>query len=108
MAGKLDLYWALLRKHGVTKPMLMLATERFIMAPRKGEARWFPDPGQLFEMIAEEAATRIRSTTAIHAAIAIIDGATLAPPEPEKTISPATMRAMTAKMFDKAFKADAA
>jgi hypothetical protein len=108
LAGKFDLYWALLRKHGVTQPMLMAAQERFIMAPRKGKARWFPDPGELFEMCAEEATNRTRAVGALHRALAIIDGEALPAPEPEGIISAKTMREMTAKMFANSFKSEVA
>jgi hypothetical protein len=73
----LDLYFGLLRQNGVTKAMLMRANTAYVMAPRKGKPRFFPDPGELFELCADEASDRRKAVGALMRALAIIDG----PPE---------------------------
>lgn len=70
----LDLYFGLLRKNGVTMRMLQKAQEAYVMAPKRGKARFFPDPGELFELCADEARQRTKAVAALTRALAIIDG----------------------------------
>lgn len=79
-AGRvLDLYHALLRDAGMTRPLMVEASKRFIMAPRKGKTRYFPDPGELAEQVRDELTQRKRSILAFLRAIEVIDT-----PEPEQ------------------------
>lgn len=70
----LDLYFGLLHEAGVTKPMLQAAAKAYVMAPTKGKPRFFPDPGQLAELCADEAKNRRTSLAALAAALGVLDG----------------------------------
>lgn len=100
----LDLYFGLLREAHVTKPMLVRASKAFVMAPKKGKARWFPDPGELYEMVADEAASRRQKLTALVRALEVLDGKLLAAPETEGPVVEdvqARLRALGEKMAAK-------
>lgn len=85
----LDLYFGLLREKGVTKLMLMAAAKAFVMAPKKGKPKFFPDPGELYELCADEATRRGRALEAFNSALAVLDGGTVASePEAEPDASP--------------------
>lgn len=71
----LDLYFGLLRQEGVTQPMLARAAQAFIMAPKKGKPRFFPDPGELYELCADEAAARRRALSALEQALEALNDA---------------------------------
>lgn len=70
----LDLYFGLLRDAGVTFPMLRDAAKRFVMAPNGGKAKFFPDPGQIAEVCAEDIRIRRRALAALDAAMAVAEG----------------------------------
>lgn len=70
----LDLYFGLLREAGVTQPMLTKAAQAFVMAPKKGKPRFFPDPGELAEMVADQARDRKRSLSAFRRSLDILSG----------------------------------
>src|SRR5206468_12043828 len=54
MARKMDLYFGLFAMRGVTRNMLRHACAEFSMAPRiNGKDKFFPDPGTLFEYMAD-------------------------------------------------------
>lgn len=76
------LYFDLLCKAGVTGAMLRTACERYIMRPNNGKTKYFPDPGQLLEMVAEDARDRKRELERLNGALALL-GAPPPPPEPE-------------------------
>lgn len=51
----IDTYWALFVKAGITFEMLKLACEGYVMAHRKpGETKFYPDPGQLHALCADD------------------------------------------------------
>jgi len=64
----LDLYFQLLSRAGVTGKMLRSAAERFVMAPNEGKAKWFPDPGQLRDLCADDIKTRRQKMLALEKA----------------------------------------
>lgn len=70
----LDLYCGLLRDAGVTHAMLSGAAKAYVMAPKKGKPRFFPDPGELAEMCAESAARRKHDIRRLQSALDILDG----------------------------------
>lgn len=74
----LDLHFGLLSRAGVTGRMLRGASERFVMLPTNGRSKFFPDPGQLAEMCADEIKDRRRAELAVKKALELID-APLAP-----------------------------
>lgn len=69
----LDLYFGLLRQAGITRKMLARAAEAYVMAPTKGKSRWFPDPGQLAEMCAEEASERRKALAGLQRGLEVLD-----------------------------------
>lgn len=81
---KLDLYFALFQMHGVTRDMLRLACATYAMAPRvKGRDKFFPDPGTLFEFMADQARTRKQALLALQRALDVLDGKLLPEAEPQ-------------------------
>lgn len=69
----LDLYFGLLQNAGITGPMLRAACERYVMAPTNGKAKFFPDPGQIAEMCADEIRTRRKALAALEKATAMLE-----------------------------------
>lgn len=69
----LDLYFGLLQNAGITGPMLRAACERYVMAPTNGKSKFFPDPGQIAEMCADEIKQRRRALAALDKAVALLE-----------------------------------
>lgn len=95
----LDLYFGLLREIGVTKPMLARAAKDFVMTPRKGKPKFFPDPGELAEQCRADAFERQHALEALSRAQGVLDGK-VAPPAADgfaPDIS-ARLRALSDKM----------
>jgi hypothetical protein len=62
----LDLYYGLLAKNGVTARMLSEACEQYVMAQSKdGRGKFYPDPGQLYDLCRHEAAARVSQKRAL-------------------------------------------
>lgn len=70
----LDLYFGLMRERHVTAQTLMSACKAYVMAPKKGKARFFPDPGELFELCADDTARRSKDLAALNRAMSVLDG----------------------------------
>ena len=70
----LDLYFGLLRKAGMTGPMLRAACERYVMRSTDGKGKFFPDPGQLLDMCRGEATGRLTALSALERGIELLDG----------------------------------
>lgn len=107
---KYDLYFALFKKAGVTLSMLRNACEAFAMAPSNGKPKWFPDPGALYEFIAEDARTRKTSLAKLRRGLELIDGTAHADPDDDAPASPehlARMRAFCAKFSVRPERPDA-
>lgn len=85
----MDLYFNLLSRAGVTGRMLISAAERYIMAPNGVKGKFFPDPGQLAELCAEDMRARARDMEGLDKALALLD----APPAAEEPNDPAARRA---------------
>lgn len=68
----LDLYFGLLREAGITRQMLTSACKHFVMAPKKGKARFFPDPGELVEICADDLRVRLQSLMAYRKALELL------------------------------------
>ena len=81
----LDLYFGLLRAAGLTARMLKDAAMRVVMQPNGGKARFFPDPGQLAELCAEDIRTRNAKLEALDRALAIIETPASDTAEPKRT-----------------------
>lgn len=79
----LDLYFGLLLKAGLTGSMLRSACERYVMASTNGKPKFFPDPGQIAEMCADEIKQRRKAMAALEKAAAILE-APSASPEAER------------------------
>lgn len=74
-------YLDLLRDAGVTGEMLKAACRRYIMQPAlAGKAKFFPDPGQLAELCAEDIRERRERLKALEDAVLLIE----APPPREQ------------------------
>jgi hypothetical protein len=76
----LDLYFGLWREAGLTLPMLNRAIKTYVMTPRNGRSRFFPDPGEIAEQVGEEARERRKALKALMRALEILDAAKDAPP----------------------------
>lgn len=61
----LDLYFGLLHKACLTGAMLRSAAEQYVMRPSAGKPKFFPDPGQLAELCADDIRTRNRALDAL-------------------------------------------
>lgn len=70
----LKLYFSLLSRAGITGRMLVTAVERYIMAPAGGKGKFFPDPGQLAEMCADDLRARDRDLQGLERALAFVEG----------------------------------
>lgn len=77
---KLDLYFGIFRMEGVTHDMLRLACARYAAAPTKGKAKFFPDPGALIELVADEAKTRKRTLFQLRRGLDVLEGKLLPAP----------------------------
>lgn len=77
------LYFELLSKAGLTGQMLKSACQRYIMAPTGGKAKFFPDPGQIAEMCAEDIRDHRRDMDGLEAALALLDHPPAVEPEPD-------------------------
>lgn len=56
----LDLYLALFQRHGFTRKILKDACEAYVISPNDGHTRFFPEPGQLFDIARPDLAERKR------------------------------------------------
>lgn len=70
----LDLYFGLLSQAGLTAAMLAGAAQRFVMRPNAGKAKFFPDPGQLADLCADEVRDRRVALAALDRAQAVMEG----------------------------------
>jgi hypothetical protein len=61
----LELYHGLLTKYGVTGRMLSEACERYVMAKNSGKGKFFPGPGQLYELCSGDVRYRNRQRAAL-------------------------------------------
>lgn len=82
VARKLDLYFGLLRDAGMTWTLMVSASKQFVMRPMKGKTRWFPDPGELVEIVKEDIVDRRQRISALQRGMDIVSGF-IAPPKPE-------------------------
>lgn len=101
MARKLDLHFGIYRLNGVTRDMLRYACMVFAAAPTKGKAKFFPDPGALLEIVADQAKARKQIRMALQRALDVLDGK-LKPeplPEPVSAEERARRREMLGKLF---------
>jgi hypothetical protein len=95
----LDLYFGLLREAGITRAMLSGAAKAFVMAPRKGKPRFFPDPGELAEMCAEESRHRRRALDQLRKGMEILSGGAENPAPVEPSFDAAArLRDLSEKM----------
>lgn len=81
------LYLAILRDEGVTGPMLKSACEAYIKRPTNGKAKFFPDPGQLLELCADDAKDRRRWLEGLNRAISLVEGPPPSSPAEEDALS---------------------
>jgi hypothetical protein len=89
---KFDLYFSLFERAGVTLGMLQQACAAYAMAPLKGRPKFFPDPGALYELMADDARRRKRDLIALHRARDVLDGKIKPDEEPEAYVSREKMR----------------
>lgn len=70
-----EMYFQLFVKHGVTYAMLKPVCEKIVIAPPPaGKAKFFPDPGALYEPCRQEALQRLADLAAYRRALNLLDG----------------------------------
>jgi hypothetical protein len=79
----LDLHFGIYKLNGVTRDMLRFACMVFAAAPTKGKPKWFPDPGTLLEIVADQARARKRDIAALRRGLDVLDGKIKPEPEPD-------------------------
>jgi hypothetical protein len=79
----LDLHFGIYKLNGVTRDMLRFACMVFAAAPTQGKPKWFPDPGTLLEIVADQARARKRDIAALRRGLDVLDGKVKPPSEPE-------------------------
>lgn len=98
----LDLYYGLLSERGIPIRILQNACKTYVMAPRKGKAKWFPDPGELAELCADDLREHRQKMAALQRGIEILDGKQDAPALPGQSRSaPAGSGPLAVPDFDR-------
>lgn len=91
----LDLYFGLLHEARMTRAILVSACKRYVTAPKKGKQRWFPDPGELIEIVQDEINERKQRIQAIQRGLDVLAGRMPAEKEPEvKYVTRDSMRSV--------------